>query len=324
MNLNASKILISLLSLKGIGPAFVGKNLEAIQSSINQDAGLSELLDKCGKSGYSADEINEASDAADNIIDLCNADNISIVNLLDDNYPKKVLNVGFKWPLLYYKGNVDFKKRGLGIIGSRDATPVGIEIAKRIGAFAISEGFSIINGLAKGIDAAGTTDKVALQSCIGVAPGGLAFQQFKTLSKEYQQEAERVLEQGGAIVSGFSPYDKQNQFSVVEYCKLQAGLADALILIQSKVDGGSRFTLETFSRLNRKLGVVNAANLDQNRGSYSANDLILRSGQNGLAEMCGLKENKILCEIIEIKGKEDYDKLLEENSSASNQQGLFQ
>ncbi len=49
---------------------------------------------------------------------------------------------------------------------------------------------------------------------------------------------------------------KQDRFSVIKSCRIQAGLGDGLILIQSSVDGGSRFTVKAAIELNRLLGVI--------------------------------------------------------------------
>lgn len=316
--------ILSLLNLKGIGPAFIGKYESLIKEGIDARWDIAKILEGAKKGKYQNAEIDSATSKASEIIQLAKASAIKVIDIWDKSYPQKLRENGLKWPVIYCKGNVQFESTSVGVIGSRAATAVGATIAERLGSYFSEHECIIINGVAQGIDAASIKDKKVKQCSIGIIPGGLAFDESKTLSRDYLEEANMILEAGGGLVSAFEPTAKQDQFKVVEYCKMQAALSDVLILVQSTIEGGSRFTLEAFSRLNRPLGIVNALKYDKtNEGSYSANELLLKKGKEGLSELCGISEDKIKCSLIDIQDKEDYAKVLDRLHSGHDQRTLF-
>lgn len=139
----------------------------------------------------------------------------------------------------------------------------------------------------------------------------MAFEKFNTLNQDYKSNVEYILKNGGCLVSSFDPHKKQDQFTTVEYCKLQALLSDSLILVQSDIDGGSRYTVKSFAELERNLCVIDANAFDSNKKLYSANNLILKEGKNGITEWCGIKLEKVKCKVIPIRNKDDYPKIIE-------------
>lgn len=324
MKNSTSQVLLTLLSLRGIGPAFIFKHKELIKSSECSTEGVRFILEQSGKGKYTETEIDKANRTAEEELELAKHFGIEVIDLFSSRYPQNLKVSDYKLPLLYYRGAVQLSGKLIGIIGSRNATSVGTKIAEKLGCFFTTNGYTILSGLATGIDSAATDFENGKRHALGVAPGGLAFGQLKTLSKEYIEEAEKILHAGGGLISPFPPSAKQDAYKVVEYCKLQAALSDALVLVQSTTEGGSRFTLDTFSRLNRPLGVVNTFKYDPiSKEPYTANDLLLSKGVNGIAEMCGKSPEKVNCSIIPINGRADYPFFLDKIGKGSSQGDLF-
>lgn len=324
MNVKRLNTILTLLNLKGIGPAFIGKHEQIISKAIDEKSDIDLILEETGKANFSETDLDSAKIKADETVDLITQNDIHVINFLDKSYPKKLREGGLKFPILFYLGNLNFESKVTGIIGSRNATDVSTKIAERIGQYFSEQGFSILGGLAKGIDAAGIKSNSAGKTAIGVVPAGLNFQNEKLLSKGYREEAERILDLGGGLVSSFLPNEKQDQYKVVKYCKLQALLSDTLVLVQSGLDGGSRFTVEEFCKQNKPLGVVNAVQFDkENKEKYSANELLINSKNKGIVEWCEVKEKKILCSIHTLSTKEDYSNLMSHSSKEEGQSELF-
>lgn len=324
MNINSIHTILSLLQLKGIGPAFIGKHELRIKEAIDNNEKLQSIVKALGKDAYTATDFEKAEGRANEIIDLATGLEIRVIDSFDASYPSKLKADGLKWPILFIKGKPVLEQQSIGIIGSREATATGRQIAQRIGAYFFDQRCCIVNGIAKGIDAAGIGKTEVRSKAIGVAPGGLAFSTFKVLSGAYQEEAVKILESGGGLISQYPPDKKQDQYTVVEYCKLQAALSDALILVQGRVGGGSRFTIEAFSRLNRPLGIVNVTKYDKpNADCYSANNLLLDKLGKGISEYCGISKEKIKCSIIKIEEKTDYLKVLESLPNENGRTELF-
>ncbi len=81
--------------------------------------------------------------------------NNAIVTLADSDYPQALLNIADPPVLLYIKGDRRLLNHAtISIVGSRHATHQGINNAESFAESLSNSGFSIISGLAHGIDAA--------------------------------------------------------------------------------------------------------------------------------------------------------------------------
>ena len=85
--------------------------------------------------------------------------NINILVLTGEGYPKFLRVIKDAPPLLFIKGNLEIlnKLPGVAIVGARETSKNGIEIAKRLAAYAVENDWVVVSGLALGIDAAAHT-----------------------------------------------------------------------------------------------------------------------------------------------------------------------
>jgi len=138
--------------------------------------------------------------------------------------------------------------------------------------------------------------------------GGLNYNQARTILKTTALEAEKVLENGGLLLSEYPPGIKEDTFSVVKSCRIQAAVSDGLILIQSKLNGGSKFTIESFAELPRPFAVIKPIEREKDLQEYEANMEIIENKEFGIAKMTGIKSDKIRISKIEvIAEKIEYD-----------------
>ncbi|MDP3438786.1 MAG: DNA-processing protein DprA, partial [Azonexus sp.] len=97
----------------------------------------------------------DATEAVDRSIAWASEPNHAILTLADAAYPAALLEIADPPNVLYVRGNPALlQKRGLGVVGSRNATPQGLQTAETFAKALASTGLSIISGLALGIDAA--------------------------------------------------------------------------------------------------------------------------------------------------------------------------
>lgn len=308
MNIKIKHIL-ALTLIKGVGDAFIKKKLNDIESYINDIDLLGNMLGgKVTKEG-----ILESLPLADRIIEDCAEGNIELVSLLCDSYPILLKEIKNPPAILYLKGNKDNLNNCIAIIGSRKSDDLGNAIANKVGNY-FSQKWSICNGLVEGIDKNSILkgDSV-FANVTGVLSGGLNYE--RTSSKITKELANKVLNNSGLLVSENPPNKSEDQFSGSKASRIQAGLSKGLILIQSSATGGSKYTLKSFSELNRELGVINfERNKQFEQESFSGNRLLINDGLEGLMKMCDIKRLSTvkIKKIIDIKSKLDYD-LFENN-----------
>jgi DNA processing protein len=79
---------------------------------------------------------------------------LRLITVLDDDYPQRLLDIRETPPFLFYEGALRKVDEGMSVVGSRGASPEGIQMAGDIARFLVDQGLTVISGLAAGIDAA--------------------------------------------------------------------------------------------------------------------------------------------------------------------------
>ena len=301
--------IIALSELKGIGPAFIKKavSINTFENSnlIQEIKNITSVNNK----QFDDDTIFDAVEIAKEIIFKCSQEGITIIDLTNSNYPQLLKEIKDPPSVIYCKGNLDLLiHKTVCIIGTREPNENAVKISERIGSFYSSSNWAICNGLVEGVDnfSIKSNDEIH-NKIIGVLAGGLNYNTKKTLLKKTAENAEKTIESGGLLVSEMHPDKKEDTFSIVKSCRIQAGLSSGLIIIQSSLEGGSRFTSKTFCETQRPIAVINPVPSDFDLPSYNANKEIILNYKKGLSKFTGLKEDKIrTSKIFVIKSKDDY------------------
>ena len=307
------KNLLALSMIKGIGPAFVKRNLNRIKSGIDCSSIIKEY--KPDQSGNISVYLNEA----EKIISDCDENGIEIVSILSPNYPSKLKEISDPPCILFIKGNKSLLNKCIAIIGTRHSTDLGNKIAEKLGSY-FSKEYAICNGLVEGIDEHSIyINGQILPNVVGIISGGLCYEE--TCSINRTKVIKEVLNSGGLIISEYFPHAKEDQFSGSKASRIQAGLSNGLILVQSSVEGGSKYTLASYAKLGRALGVIHyPSSKEYNSDTFGANRLIVEHKNVGIAKMINLKTvSKLnIKSITVLQSKDDYKSFVQE-ISANNQ-----
>lgn len=314
-----TKDILILTMVKGIGPATIKKNIHRLKSGINAYDLIRELKP------VELENLSTYENDAETIISICQKEGIEIIDITSVAYPSPLLEISNPPAVLYVKGNKKLiEKVIIAIIGTRHSTELGNRIAERLGGY-FSQRFAICNGLVEGIDEHSIyVNGKVVPNAVGIISGGLCYR--STCSQNHIRVIEDVLKAGGLIISEYPPMKKEDQYSGSASSRIQAGLSLGIILVQSKIDGGSKYTLDKFLKLGRVVGVVNfSTNPEYQDDTFEANRLIVKEKEYGLAEFVGLKTGKTLNvkAIIPITSKEDYKEFEDELTTQSVQLNLF-
>ena len=112
-------------------------------------------------------------------------------------YPERLATIDDAPQLLYYRGTfADADRNAVGVVGSRQCTAYGRRMAERIAAGLARAGWTVISGLARGID--GVAHQAALDAggrTIAVLAGGLS----RIYPPEHAALADAVANQGAIL-----------------------------------------------------------------------------------------------------------------------------
>lgn len=173
---------------------------------------------------------------------------IAILTPENPSYPQRLLNCYDAPSVLYYKGVADLNtSKIVSVIGSRSHTEYGKEMATRIIEELEAHKVLVVSGLAYGIDA--IAHKASLKNnlpTVAILAHGLD----RIYPSAHTALAKEMTKEGGLItdfMSGTKP-DKQN---FPKRNRIVAGLADATIVIETSLQGGSMITAELAGNYNK-------------------------------------------------------------------------
>jgi DNA processing protein len=156
----------------------------------------------------------------------------------DPGYPRLLKEINDPPIGLYRKGNYEFGQPCIAIVGSRRTTLYGQSIAKKFGAELARLGFCIVSGLARGIDTAAHEGALS----VGGKTAAVLGCGIDIVYPPENLELYRKIEAEGAVLSEFPFGRRADRQSFPMRNRVVAGICDAVIVVESDVDGGSMIT----------------------------------------------------------------------------------
>ncbi len=162
-----------------------------------------------------------------------------IITLHDSRYPSLLKELNDPPVLLYVNGDPDLLSMPqLAIVGSRSATPGGLEVAHEFSHSLTEAGLVITSGLALGIDAA--AHKGALEST-GKTIAVLGTGPDRIYPAKHLKLAEQVVN-SGTIVTEFVPGTTPNKGNFPRRNRVISGLALGTLVVEAAQRSGSLIT----------------------------------------------------------------------------------
>lgn len=172
----------------------------------------------------------------------------AIVTLDDPAYPPALLTMPDPPALLYVKGRLDLlHAKGVAVVGSRSATPQGVEDAERFSRALSNAGLVVVSGLALGID--GAAHRGALTgrgSTIAVIGTGADL-----VYPAAHQPLARQIAAAGAIVSEWPLGTPARAANFPQRNRLIAGLAGGVLVVEAAMRSGSLITARLANEMGR-------------------------------------------------------------------------
>lgn len=234
--------------------------------------------------------------------------NHKILSPLDKEYPKLLVGIPDQPPILFAHGAIDkLNTKSLAIIGTREPSKHGVITCERITKHFTHAGWSIVSGLALGLDT------IAHKACLEVGGSTIAVLAHgldKVSPKSNTALAELIVENNGVLITEYSYNSPTFASNFVERDKIQAGLSKAVIMIQSDVIGGSLHASRAILAYGRLL-IIPYPTAHDISIKYSKIEGNLKIANGKFPELADfLKCSKTdLNNIIVIRSKDDYETL---------------
>ncbi len=251
MSKDTSEILKLILN-KHLKPSEISKmykNSKSFDEAMQNIKGSSAVNDGL----FTADNCNRQN-SEERIIESLNKKKFDIVNIAQDNYPYLLREIFFAPPLLFCKGKIEILKSKLciAVVGTRKCTKYGKDAARFLSCELSRLGFTIVSGMAIGIDK--TAHESALNEngkSIGVLGTGI-----DVIYPPENENLFKSMAKKGCLLTEFFPSVKPLKQNFPARNRIISGICTGVIIIEAGEKSGAVITAETALKENREVFAV--------------------------------------------------------------------
>jgi DNA processing protein len=172
--------------------------------------------------------------------------------------------------VLFARGDLRaLDRRRVGVVGTRNPTRVGADIARDLGGELAAAGVAVVSGLARGIDGAAHRGVVDRPDGIPIAVVGNG--PDRPYPRSNAALWEQVVERG-LVLSEWPPGTPPDAFRFPLRNRILAALSEVLVVVESRETGGSLLTVREAA--DRSVTVMAVPGSTRNRAANGTNGLI--------------------------------------------------
>ena len=217
---STSTHLNTLISQKAVAAIFAHQGLAALQAALNWEA-----------------------QHPDNHL-LC---------LVDDDYPLSLSEIDAPPPLLFARGNLALlQEPSVAIIGSRHASPSGLNTAQGLAAELSRYGVCIVSGFAAGIDTAAHQGCIQAQGTTIAVLGTGIDRVYPAANRDLAHQ----ISASGLLLSEFPLTTAPIAHNFPRRNRIIAGLSQAIVVVEATLESGSLITARLGLEMNKEVMAV--------------------------------------------------------------------
>ena len=192
---------------------------------------------------------------------------IEVRSVLDANYPRLLLMIADPPPLLYVSGSLqDSDELAIAVVGARRGTAAGRLVTERLANGLAGSGFTIVSGLARGVDAAAHRGALGAGGrTVAVLGCGLG----QTYPPEHRRLREEI-EERGAVLSELALDAPPHSGHFPRRNRIISGLSFGVVVTEAAIDSGSLITAGLAAEQGREVFAVPGwVNAETSRGTHA-------------------------------------------------------
>jgi DNA processing protein len=164
---------------------------------------------------------------------------LDVRTVLDPTYPRNLHDVFDRPPLVFVAGQwvEERDARSVAVVGSRRASDEGLRRAARLSRELVEAGFTVVSGLAQGIDSAAHIGALKAGGRTVAVMGTGLDHRYPTRNADL---ADHILKDGGALVTQFLPHQGPRPWTFPMRNVVMSGLALATAVVEAGRTSGAR------------------------------------------------------------------------------------
>ncbi len=261
-----------LRAIPGVGDAILLKLVQAFgapdavlsaSQSALEELGCRPPLVEAIRRGPAPDAIREL----DKELDQLQRRKVTVLTYLDTQYPAPLRTIPDPPPLLYVQGSLlETDRHAVAIVGTRKVSAAGRILAEELARDLAEMGFTIVSGLARGVDAAAHRGAlVGKGRTLAVMGCGLD----RTYPADHRQLRETI-EQHGAVLSELPLGAAPHGYHFPRRNRIISGLSMGVVVTEAAIESGSLITARLAGEQGREVfAVPGFVKAEQSRGPNS-------------------------------------------------------
>lgn len=240
--LKSARGLLAMLGVKGLGPVTAMKLASRFGTLGEASAAGYE-----GMKGLATDpvrrliadggqELAEAVAKADDELGRAADIGATVLSAFDEGYPRRLRECPDMPLVLYASGDLSLLERSVACVGTREPTRFGATVSERLATVLGEAGWTIVSGLARGVDAicheaalaCGAPTAAVLGSGMDVYSSDAAF-----------SLASRIVEAGGIIITEQPLGREADPASLIRRNRIVTGVSAATFFMQGMMESGT-------------------------------------------------------------------------------------
>jgi DNA processing protein len=187
------------------------------------------------------------------LITQCRTNGISLISQQDARYPELLRTIEDPPRFLFAKGEYQTSDNfAVAIVGTRHATQYGLQQAERLASELSRCGFTLISGLALGIDGAAHRGALSVEGrTIAVLGSGL----LHIFPQEHHDLAENIVAHG-MILSEYTPDQVPQRGMFPQRNRIISGLSLGVLIIEAPLQSGALITATLAAKQGRQIFAV--------------------------------------------------------------------
>lgn len=257
-----------------IGPVTFSQLLQRFGSAVEAIDRLPDLVRRTGRSAYRVPSLDEVTPE----LERGSAYGATLLVIGDDKYPARLAAIDPPPPVLWAKGKVDLlSTEAVAIVGARIASAGGIRFARSLAQDLAQHHYTVVSGLARGIDTAAHIGSIE-SGTVAVLGGGI-----DDIYPPENAELHARIGVEGCILSESPMGARAQARDFPRRNRIISGLSRGVVVVEAELKSGSLITARLAAEQGRDVFAVPGSPLDpRTRGT---NDL--------------LRQGAILCEGVE-------------------------
>lgn len=261
-----------LRAVPGVGDAILLKLVQSFGSPESVLAATQTELEEAGCRPPLVEAIRQGPDPVsirqlEQEVTQLGCQGVTVLTYHDEQYPALLRTIPDPPPLLYLRGTLlESDRHAVAVVGTRKVSAAGRVLAEELARELALMGFTIVSGLARGVDAAAHRGALSGQGrTLAVMGCGLD----RTYPAEHRQLREAV-ERQGAVLSELPLGSAPHSYHFPRRNRIISGLALGVIVTEATIDSGSLITARLAADQGREVfAVPGFVNAESSRGPNS-------------------------------------------------------